>query len=197
MHFVDDFAGSGIEHVDEIGRTAFPGRNVEQPAVRIDRQSVDARIDNSVPNNRIVVEIQAKYHADFQLASVRDVESAGSGARGNSSYVAAARNGANGLDRTMPLVDVVDRNRAPVDGRLIDRIEVAMDHRRYLRGACCSFARCTGSGPQGDVADDRGERSERARCYQHEIEHLDSLICISAIPLSGTLVGTRDQSVFS
>jgi len=64
MHLSNNVARNGIEDIDEVCRTALPRWNVEQLPVRIDRQPIDTRANGSIPDNRVVVDVQAVDHSD-------------------------------------------------------------------------------------------------------------------------------------
>ena len=49
MSLPNNLARIGVDDVDVVGRATLPGRNIEQLAVRIDRQPIDAGTDRFVP----------------------------------------------------------------------------------------------------------------------------------------------------
>jgi hypothetical protein len=57
VHLPNNFTRIGIHDIDVIGRPAFPGWNVEELPVRVDRQPIDTRIDRFIPQNRVVVDV--------------------------------------------------------------------------------------------------------------------------------------------
>src|SRR5215472_8760628 len=77
INLANDIARAGIQDVDKVGRVAFPGRNVQELPVRMNRQPIDTGIDGPIPEHRIVVDIKAINHPDAGAGAVGHVESAG------------------------------------------------------------------------------------------------------------------------
>src|SRR6266478_7353408 len=112
MHVSNNATRVGVEDIDVVGRTAFPGWNVEQLSVRIDRQPIDTGADRSIPKNRVVVNVEAIDHAGARNILVGDVKLPGDSADGHSSNVADVRNRLNRLNQSIPRINVVDRDRS-------------------------------------------------------------------------------------
>ena len=62
VHLSNNVARIGIDDIDVVGRTAFPGWNVKQLSRRIDRQPIDTGADRSIPEYRVIVNAQAVDH---------------------------------------------------------------------------------------------------------------------------------------
>src|SRR5205085_6523652 len=106
---------------------------IEHPTVRTNREAIDAGVDLTVPQHRVICEVEAIDHADPGPIVVTHIELAG-GAGCNALDVNDFWHGLNGLQNAMPGVDIVDRDRTAIAGRLVDRIERA----QTTRWLCCS-----------------------------------------------------------
>src|SRR6266849_6268758 len=101
MHLSNDVTGVGIDDIDVVGRTAFPGRYVEQLPVGIDRQPIDTGADRSIPQNCVIVNAYAVEHPGACNILIGDVKPAGDSAGGHSSDIADVRNRLDRLDASM------------------------------------------------------------------------------------------------
>ena len=88
----------------------------------MDGEAVDAGIDLAVPQDRVIGEIEAIDHAHACPIVIADIELSGYGTRRDTFDVMNLWNRLNGLQKAMPAVDVIHRNRTAADGRLVDRI---------------------------------------------------------------------------
>src|SRR6516164_10135000 len=114
MHPSNNVARVGIDDIDVVGRPTFPRWNVEQLSIWIDRQPIDAGSNCSIPEHRVVVNVEAIDHARACNVAVGNVKLPGDSANSHSSDIADAWNRLNSFDQPMPGINVVDRNRSPI-----------------------------------------------------------------------------------
>ena len=73
-YFPNDIAGISVQDVDLVSRAPLPGRNIKQLTIRIDRQPIDARTDRSIPEYRVVIDVQAIDHPDARNIDIGNVK---------------------------------------------------------------------------------------------------------------------------
>src|SRR5215469_17539077 len=127
----NDVTGSSVHYVDVVSRTTFPCWDIEQFSVRLHRQPIDTRIDHAVPQDRIVVNVEAIDHSGARSIHVGDVEFPRDGAGSDPSDIVHSGNGLNGSDQPVPGVNVVHRNGSTIPRGLVDRIKRALGVRRH------------------------------------------------------------------
>jgi hypothetical protein len=127
IHLADKIAARGVQHVDVIGGAVLSGRHVKQPSVRVDRQPIDTGIDSSVPDDRLVLNIQAIDLPNIHGVEISDIKLAGDGARRHAPDVADTGHRRNGLNQPVSGIDVIHRDRSAILCRLVHRVETPLN----------------------------------------------------------------------